>query len=183
MRHIVISTIQITNRFIHRFPLIAYRTSILLGRELNGDHRACDLFDDGVKSPGIRRMRKPIKSFPDIARASFGHGGTIFLSLVLYFGEWQWIGAWYVCTYSCKTLLQSFMYVSHSTLNRTLLLSLYFLCNSWRSSSYFISKCFSRKTHDICLFRPSSTNRTLKDTETPFLPFGESAKPWKYISN
>lgn len=64
--------------------LSAYRTSILLGRELNGDPRPTDVFDDNAKSPAVR-MRKPIRSFPDIAREAFGQGGTIVLSFVLYF--------------------------------------------------------------------------------------------------
>ena len=54
--------------------ITAYRTSVLLGRELNGDHRACELFDDSKDS--AVRLRKPINSFPDIARESFGQGGT-----------------------------------------------------------------------------------------------------------
>jgi len=65
------------------FSAVAYRTSVLLGRELNGDHRSCELFDDSKNS--AVRLRKPIKSFPDIARESFGQGGTIILSFVLYF--------------------------------------------------------------------------------------------------
>jgi vesicular inhibitory amino acid transporter len=66
------------------FSSVAYRTSILLGRELNGDPRPTDVFDDNAKSPAVR-MRKPIRSFPDIAREAFGQGGTIVLSFVLYF--------------------------------------------------------------------------------------------------
>jgi len=74
------------------FSLIAWRTSICLGRELNGDPRPAAYFDDDpYKSPIIpgssasARMRKPIKSFPDIAREAFGQNGTIMLSLILYF--------------------------------------------------------------------------------------------------
>lgn len=72
--------------------VVAWRTSILLGRELNGDPRPCSMFlDDPFKSPTVpgskpsARMRKPIHSFPDIAREAFGNAGTVLLSLVLYF--------------------------------------------------------------------------------------------------
>ena len=47
--------------------------------------------DDPFKSPtppgskANARMRKPIHSFPDIAREAFGSTGTVLLSLVLYF--------------------------------------------------------------------------------------------------
>jgi len=74
------------------FSLIAWRTSICLGRELNGDPRPAAYFDDDpYKSPIIpgssasARMRKPIRSFPDIAREAFGQKGAIMLSLILYF--------------------------------------------------------------------------------------------------
>jgi vesicular inhibitory amino acid transporter len=66
------------------FSSVAYRTSVLLGRELNGDPRPSHLFDDTGKN-GPVRLRKSIKSFPDIARESFGQCGTILLSVVLYF--------------------------------------------------------------------------------------------------
>lgn len=66
------------------FSLVAYRTSILLGRELNGDARPTSMFVDNVKYP-IVRSRKPLTSFPDIARSAFGQGSTILLSFVLYF--------------------------------------------------------------------------------------------------
>ena len=66
------------------FSSIAYRTSVLLGRELNGDPRPSHMFDDkGMNGPV--RLRKSIKSFPDIAREAFGQCGTIMLSFVLYF--------------------------------------------------------------------------------------------------
>lgn len=74
------------------FSVIAWRTSICLGRELNGDPRPAAYFDDDpYKSPTIpgstpsARMLKPIKSFPDIARQAFGQKGNITLCLVLYF--------------------------------------------------------------------------------------------------
>jgi len=74
------------------FSSAAWRTSILLGRELNGDPRPCHMFpDDPFKSPTIpgskpnARMRKAIHSFPDIAREAFGNTGSVLLSVVLYF--------------------------------------------------------------------------------------------------
>ena len=63
------------------FSSIAYRTSVLLGRELNGDPRPAHMFNDS----SLVRQRKPIRSFPDIARVAFGQCGTIILSFVLYF--------------------------------------------------------------------------------------------------
>lgn len=66
------------------FSSVAYRTSILLGRELNGDPRPTSIFVDNPKST-IIRYRKPLSSFPDIARSAFGQGGTVLLSFVLYF--------------------------------------------------------------------------------------------------
>ncbi|CAB9518380.1 acid transporter AVT1F [Seminavis robusta] len=72
--------------------LITWRTSIIIGRELNGDPRPASYFDDSpFKTPlppgssAAARMLPPIKSFPDIARASFGEAGCVFLSVVLYF--------------------------------------------------------------------------------------------------
>jgi len=74
------------------FGLITWRTSILIGRELNGDPRPSHCFvDSPFKSPlppgstPEARMYPPIHSFPDIARASFGEGGCIVLSAILYF--------------------------------------------------------------------------------------------------
>ena len=74
------------------FGFITWRTSILIGRELNGDPRPTSAFDDSpYKSPIVpgssphARMLPPISSFPDIARASFGEVGCIVLSSVLYF--------------------------------------------------------------------------------------------------
>ena len=56
------------------FGIICWRTSILIGRELNGDPRPQSFFEDSPwktplppgSAPGAR-MRKPIRSFPDIA--------------------------------------------------------------------------------------------------------------------
>jgi len=74
------------------FSFVTWRTSILIGRELNGDPRPGHLFDDSpYKSPlapgstPAARLRPPIRSFPDIARESFGNIGAILLSIVLYF--------------------------------------------------------------------------------------------------
>lgn len=74
------------------FAFVTWRTSILIGRELNGDPRPGHFFDDSpFKSPLVpgsspaARMRQPIKSFPDIARDAFGDKGSMFLSSVLYF--------------------------------------------------------------------------------------------------
>jgi len=74
------------------FSIIAWRTSICLGRELNGDPRPCSTFDDNpyetLTVPGSTasaRMRKPIESFPDIAREAFGQTGNVILCVILYF--------------------------------------------------------------------------------------------------
>lgn len=74
------------------FGLVTWRTSILIGRELNGDPRPSSYFDDSpFKSPlqpGSRpeaRMLPPICSFPDIARVAFGQNGCFVLSVILYF--------------------------------------------------------------------------------------------------
>jgi vesicular inhibitory amino acid transporter len=74
------------------FGLIAWRTSILIGREMNGDPRPSNFFvDSPFKTPlqpgsvPEARMYPPIKSFPDIARAAFGERGCVLLSIVLYF--------------------------------------------------------------------------------------------------
>jgi solute carrier family 32 (vesicular inhibitory amino acid transporter) len=64
----------------------------MIGHELNGDPRPASFFHDSpFKTPVIpgsdpkARMRRPIKSFPDIARVAFGQPGAIALSIVLYF--------------------------------------------------------------------------------------------------
>jgi len=74
------------------FALVCWKTSILIGRELNGDPRPLSYFADSPwvakLPPGsepMARMRKPIRSFPDIAREAFGNGGAIVLGIVLYF--------------------------------------------------------------------------------------------------
>ena len=74
------------------FSFVTWRTSILIGHELNGDPRPASFFTDSpYKTPILpgsdpnARMRRPIKSFPDIARAAFGDTGAVVLSVVLYF--------------------------------------------------------------------------------------------------
>ena len=76
------------------FSSVAYRTSILLGRELNGDARPIALFFDTKNAPS--RMRKPINSFPAIAREAFGKCGTILLSSVLYFELFSCLAIFFV---------------------------------------------------------------------------------------
>jgi vesicular inhibitory amino acid transporter len=76
------------------FATICRMTSILIGRELNGDPRPLSYFagspSDTTSSlssgsdPAIR-MRKSISSFPEIAREAFGDTGAILLGIVLYF--------------------------------------------------------------------------------------------------
>lgn len=57
------------------FCLVTWRTSYYLGRALNGDPRPVHLFDG--KDLTIQRMRKPVSSFPAIAREAFGDNGCI----------------------------------------------------------------------------------------------------------
>lgn len=63
----------------------------MLGRELNGDPRPAAYFDDSpFKTPlppgsaPQARMRRPVRSFPEIAREAFGQTGAVILSIVLY---------------------------------------------------------------------------------------------------
>lgn len=74
------------------FGFITWRTSILIGRELNGDPRPSHYFDESPfkspQQPGSvpeARMLPPIRSFPDIARNAFGETGCFILSTILYF--------------------------------------------------------------------------------------------------
>ncbi len=67
------------------FALVCWKTSILIGRELNGDPRPLSYFAESQGSKPIERMRKPIRSFPDIAREAFGNTGAVALGIVLYF--------------------------------------------------------------------------------------------------
>jgi vesicular inhibitory amino acid transporter len=74
------------------FSFITWRTSILIGRELNGDPRPSSCFDESpFKSPlqpgsvAESRMLPPLRSFPEIARAAFGGTGSFILAVILYF--------------------------------------------------------------------------------------------------
>ena len=74
------------------FALICWKTSILIGRELNGDPRPLSFFSESpsvaklpTDSESMNRMRQPIRSFPDIAREAFGSAGAVILGIVLYF--------------------------------------------------------------------------------------------------
>uniref|UniRef100_A0A7S4AQA0 Amino acid transporter transmembrane domain-containing protein n=1 Tax=Pseudo-nitzschia australis TaxID=44445 RepID=A0A7S4AQA0_9STRA len=74
------------------FALVCWKTSILIGRELNGDPRPLSLFTESAldtkRPPGsspVVRMRKSTRSFPDIAREAFGDVGAIILGVILYF--------------------------------------------------------------------------------------------------
>jgi len=99
------------------FCLVTWRTSYYLGRELNGDPRPVSLFDnhtpsktqtpDSKTSNGshsaanpdthiLQRMRKPITSFPGIAREAFGDNGCICLSAVLYFELFSCLSIFFV---------------------------------------------------------------------------------------
>ena len=85
------------------FGGITWRTSILIGRELNGDPRPSRFFDDSpFKSPlvpgssALARMRKPVRSFPEIARETFGDSGCIVFASVLYFELFSCLGIFFV---------------------------------------------------------------------------------------
>jgi vesicular inhibitory amino acid transporter len=65
------------------FSATTWRTSLLLGREMNGDPRPLYVFQ--TKEDRDTRLRKTLTSFPDIAREAFGQMGNIILSFVLYF--------------------------------------------------------------------------------------------------
>mmetsp|Transcript_27569 Transcript_27569/g.57563 ORF Transcript_27569/g.57563 Transcript_27569/m.57563 type:complete len:644 (+) Transcript_27569:58-1989(+) len=78
------------------FCLVTWRTSYYLGRELNGDPRPVHLFDSALPDNAITRMRKPITSFPAIAREAFGDSGCICLSVVLYFELFSCLSIFFV---------------------------------------------------------------------------------------
>ena len=79
------------------FCLVTWRTCYYLGRELNGDPRPVHLFDDLSSSENAPiRMRKPITSFPAIARVAFGDNGCVFLSSVLYFELFSCLSIFFV---------------------------------------------------------------------------------------
>lgn len=82
---------------------ISWRTSIMIGRSLNGDCRPLSCFDDPPwktpLQPGSTpeaRMRKPISGFPEIAREAFGNFGSFMLACVLYFELFSCIGIFLV---------------------------------------------------------------------------------------
>ncbi|KAL7544625.1 hypothetical protein ACHAWF_008002 [Thalassiosira exigua] len=78
------------------FCLVTWRTSYYLGRELNGDPRPVHLFDDSSSENAPTRMRKPLTSFPAIAREAFGERGCICLSSVLYFELFSCLSIFFV---------------------------------------------------------------------------------------
>lgn len=57
------------------FCLVTWKTSYYLGRALNGDPRPVHYFDGSDLT--IKRMRKQVSSFPEIAREAFGNNGAI----------------------------------------------------------------------------------------------------------
>jgi len=85
------------------FAFICWRTAKLIGRELNGDPRPCSSFDDSpYKSPILpgsspaARIRPPIRSFPEIARESFGNLGAFVISAILYFELFSCLAIFFV---------------------------------------------------------------------------------------
>jgi len=86
------------------FGFICSYTSLLIGRLLNGDPRPGHIFDDSpFKTPlppgsdhKMARMLKPLKSFPQIARESFGDLGAIVLSVTLYFELFSCLAVYFV---------------------------------------------------------------------------------------
>lgn len=78
------------------FCLVTWRTSYYLGREMNGDPRPVHLFDEGAPGGPLQRMRKPIDSFPAIAREAFGDNGCVCLSAVLYFELFSCLSIFFV---------------------------------------------------------------------------------------
>ena len=71
---------------------VAWRTSILIGRSLNGDHRPIQFFDEQYNKLRLKPGSTPearalpeLHSFPAIARAAFGETGCLLLSATLYF--------------------------------------------------------------------------------------------------
>lgn len=78
------------------FCVVTWRTSYYLGRELNGDPRSVHMFGNASPEGSITRMRKPITSFPAIAREAFGDGGCVCLSAVLYFELFSCLSIFFV---------------------------------------------------------------------------------------
>jgi solute carrier family 32 (vesicular inhibitory amino acid transporter) len=82
------------------FGSVTWRTSILIGRQLNGDPRPAHMFQSNDNAGDTATMTRmwptSIASFPDIARASFGEPVCILLSLVLYFELFSCIAIFFV---------------------------------------------------------------------------------------
>ena len=85
------------------FSMITWWTTVLIGRELNGDHRPGHFFNDNpYKSPvvpgssALARTRVPMSTFPDIAREAFGDLGCTVLSSVLYFELFSCLSIFFV---------------------------------------------------------------------------------------
>ena len=96
----------------------------MIGRQLNGDPRPASYFNDSPYKtplpPGSvpeARMRKPIHSFPDIARAAFGNTGAILLSIVLYFELFSCLCIFFVTMGDhMHTLLPTISQSTHATI-------------------------------------------------------------------
>ena len=73
--------------------MYTWKKSYYLGRELNGDPRPVHIFSTGNS---VERMRKPVTSFPAIARDAFGDSVCICLSAVLYFELFSCLSIFFV---------------------------------------------------------------------------------------
>ena len=90
------------------FGTVTWWTSILIGRELNGDPRTRDLVFKNDKNDRTAcdgrgavgevevRLRRQLTSFPDIAREAFGQKSNIVLSSVLYFELFSALAVFFV---------------------------------------------------------------------------------------
>lgn len=88
------------------FGIVAWWTSILIGRQLNGDPRSRNLMFkndynnktllDAGKEISLVRLRGQLSSFPAIARDAFGQNGNIVLSSVLYFELFSALAVFYI---------------------------------------------------------------------------------------
>lgn len=127
------------------FGGVAWWTSILLGRELNGDPRPRHMFETlpGKSPHRLRkknlggRLRKPIKSFPAIAREAFGQKGAILLSSVMYFELFSCLAVFLVSMGDhLQTLFPSVSMTNHMILVSALLMVATVLFNTPRLISY-----------------------------------------------
>mmetsp|Transcript_12686 Transcript_12686/g.27440 ORF Transcript_12686/g.27440 Transcript_12686/m.27440 type:complete len:451 (-) Transcript_12686:928-2280(-) len=127
------------------FGGVAWWTSILLGRELNGDPRPRHVFETlpGKSPHRLRkknlggRLRKPIKSFPAIAREAFGQKGAILLSSVMYFELFSCLAVFLVSMGDhLQTLFPSVSMTNHMILVSALLMVATVLFNTPRLISY-----------------------------------------------